>query len=122
MTHDATYYRKGFGLKAEVQETWRPTTTASWWTSCSPASTRLVAGDVTVRLAKEFGFCYGVERAVEYAYQTRRKFPDKRIFLAGEIIHNPHVNAKLRRWASCSSRSQGTRASTYSGWSRPRTW
>jgi 4-hydroxy-3-methylbut-2-enyl diphosphate reductase len=49
-----------------------------------------------VRLAKEFGFCYGVERAVDYAYQTRRKFPDKRIFLAGEIIHNPHVNAKLR--------------------------
>jgi len=49
-----------------------------------------------VRLAKEFGFCYGVERAVEYAYQTRAKFPDRRIFLAGEIIHNPHVNAKLR--------------------------
>lgn len=50
---------------------------------------------VTVRLAKEFGFCYGVERAVEYAYQTRRKFPERRIFLSGEIIHNPHVNAKL---------------------------
>jgi 4-hydroxy-3-methylbut-2-enyl diphosphate reductase len=55
----------------------------------------LTAGDTTVRLAREFGFCYGVERAVEYAYQTRRKFPDRRIFLAGEIIHNPHVNAKL---------------------------
>ena len=51
---------------------------------------------MTVRLAKEFGFCYGVERAVEYAYQARAKFPDRRIFLAGEIIHNPHVNAKLR--------------------------
>ena len=49
-----------------------------------------------MRLAREFGFCYGVERAVEYAYQTRAKFPDRRIFLAGEIIHNPHVNAKLR--------------------------
>jgi 4-hydroxy-3-methylbut-2-enyl diphosphate reductase len=56
----------------------------------------LHAGQTTVRLAKEFGFCYGVERAVDYAYQTRIKFPDKRIFLAGEIIHNPHVNAKLR--------------------------
>ena len=53
-------------------------------------------GDVTIRLAREFGFCYGVERAVEYAYQTRRKFPDRRIFLVGEIIHNPHVNARLR--------------------------
>ena len=54
------------------------------------------AGDLTVKLAKEFGFCYGVERAVDYAYQTRLKFPEKRIFLAGEIIHNPHVNAKLK--------------------------
>jgi 4-hydroxy-3-methylbut-2-enyl diphosphate reductase len=52
-------------------------------------------GDVTVRLAREFGFCYGVERAVEYAYQARRKFPDRRIFLVGEIIHNPHVNDRL---------------------------
>ena len=56
----------------------------------------LTAGDTTVRLAREFGFCYGVERAVEYAYQTRRKFPDRRIFLVGEIIHNPHVNDRLR--------------------------
>lgn len=55
----------------------------------------LAVGDVTIRLAREFGFCYGVERAVEYAYQARRKFPDRRIFLVGEIIHNPHVNAKL---------------------------
>jgi 4-hydroxy-3-methylbut-2-enyl diphosphate reductase len=56
----------------------------------------LVVGDVTIRLAREFGFCYGVERAVEYAYQTRRKFPDRRIVLVGEIIHNPHVNERLR--------------------------
>ncbi|HJP87249.1 MAG TPA: 4-hydroxy-3-methylbut-2-enyl diphosphate reductase [Gemmatimonadaceae bacterium] len=55
----------------------------------------LTAGDVTIRLAKEFGFCYGVERAVEYAYQARKKFPDRTIYLAGEIIHNPHVNSKL---------------------------
>ncbi|HEY4132698.1 MAG TPA: 4-hydroxy-3-methylbut-2-enyl diphosphate reductase, partial [Gemmatimonadaceae bacterium] len=50
----------------------------------------------TIRLAREFGFCYGVERAVEYAYQTRRKFPDRRIVLVGEIIHNPLVNDRLR--------------------------
>jgi len=56
----------------------------------------LTAPGLTVRLAHEFGFCYGVERAVDYAYQTRRKFPDRRILLVGEIIHNPHVNAKLR--------------------------
>jgi 4-hydroxy-3-methylbut-2-en-1-yl diphosphate reductase len=55
----------------------------------------LTAGGLTVHLAREFGFCYGVDRAVEYAYETRAKFPDKRIFLVGEIIHNPHVNARL---------------------------
>jgi len=53
-------------------------------------------GRLTLHLAKEFGFCYGVDRAVDYAYQTRRKFPEKRVFLTGEIIHNPHVNDQLR--------------------------
>jgi 4-hydroxy-3-methylbut-2-enyl diphosphate reductase len=54
------------------------------------------SGRLTVHLAREFGFCYGVDRAVDYAYQTRERFPDRRVFLTGEIIHNPHVNEKLR--------------------------
>ena len=54
------------------------------------------AGRLTVHLAREFGFCYGVDRAVDYAYQTRQRFPDRRVYLTGEIIHNPHVNEKLR--------------------------
>src|SRR5215467_1215382 len=54
------------------------------------------AGRLTIHLAREFGFCYGVDRAVDYAYQTRERFPDRRVFLTGEIIHNPHVNEKLR--------------------------
>jgi 4-hydroxy-3-methylbut-2-en-1-yl diphosphate reductase len=54
------------------------------------------SGRLTVRLAREFGFCYGVDRAVDYAYQTRRRFPDRAVFLTGEIIHNPHVNDQLR--------------------------
>ena len=53
------------------------------------------AGEVRMKLAREFGFCYGVDRAVEYAYETREKFPDRRIFLSGEIIHNPHVNGRI---------------------------
>ncbi len=53
-------------------------------------------GRLTIHLAREFGFCYGVERAVDYAYQTRKKFPNSRVFLTGEIIHNPHVNNQLR--------------------------
>jgi 4-hydroxy-3-methylbut-2-en-1-yl diphosphate reductase len=54
------------------------------------------AGRLTVHLAREFGFCYGVDRAVDYAYQARRRFPDSRVYLTGEIIHNPHVNDQLR--------------------------
>jgi 4-hydroxy-3-methylbut-2-enyl diphosphate reductase len=53
-------------------------------------------GRLTIHLAQEFGFCYGVDRAVDYAYQTRKRFPEKRVFLTGEIIHNPHVNDRLR--------------------------
>ena len=52
-------------------------------------------GDVTVRLAKQFGFCYGVERAIDLAYAARKVFADREIYLVGEIIHNPEVNAQL---------------------------
>ena len=54
------------------------------------------SGRLTIHLAREFGFCYGVDRAVDYAYQARTRFPDQTVFLTGEIIHNPHVNDKLR--------------------------
>lgn len=93
---DPTYVRKGFGLKAEVQDTLAADYNGRLVDLLRERDYHLEVGDTTVRLAREFGFCYGVERAVDYAYQTRRKFPDRRIFLAGEIIHNPHVNAKLR--------------------------
>ena len=56
----------------------------------------MTIGNTTVRLAKQFGFCYGVERAIDLAYATRKVFPEQRIFLIGEIIHNPEVNTQLR--------------------------
>jgi len=57
----------------------------------------LSAGDLTVKLAKEFGFCYGVERAIDLAYAARKYFPaEKPIYLLGEIIHNPEVNDQIR--------------------------
>lgn len=55
-----------------------------------------VSGRLSLHLAREFGFCYGVDRAVDYAYQARRRFPGRNVFLTGEIIHNPHVNDRLR--------------------------
>jgi 4-hydroxy-3-methylbut-2-en-1-yl diphosphate reductase len=57
---------------------------------------RYDSGRLTVHLAREFGFCYGVDRAVDYAYQARRRFPGRNVVLTGEIIHNPHVNDRLR--------------------------
>src|SRR5687768_1101203 len=83
---EQTYYRKGFGLKAEVAQTLAADYDGRLVDLLRQRDYALTAGDVTVRLAHEFGFCYGVERAVDYAYQTRRKFPDRRIFLLGEII------------------------------------
>lgn len=53
-------------------------------------------GSLTIKLAKEFGFCYGVERAIDLAYAARKVYPDKPIFILGEIIHNPEVNDQIR--------------------------
>ena len=92
-----SYFRKGFGLGSEVRDDLAADYTGRLVDLLRARNYTLTAGDVTVRLAREFGFCYGVDRAVEYAYQTRRKFPDRRLFLLGEIIHNPHVNDNLRR-------------------------
>lgn len=91
-----THFRRGFGLRAAVQGALAADYDGGIVDALLANDYTLVVGDVTIRLAREFGFCYGVERAVEYAYQTRRKFPDRRLLLVGEIIHNPHVNARLR--------------------------
>jgi 4-hydroxy-3-methylbut-2-enyl diphosphate reductase len=53
-------------------------------------------GRLTIKLAKEFGFCYGVERAIDLAYAARKVFPDQPIYILGEIIHNPEVNDQIR--------------------------
>ena len=55
----------------------------------------IAVGDLTVRLAKQFGFCYGVERAIDLAYAARKVFKDRRLFIVGEIIHNPEVNEQI---------------------------
>lgn len=92
---EQTYFRKGFGLKKEL----RPLIDAEYQSALVERIRSRgysdTFGDVTVRLAQEFGFCYGVDRAVDYAYETVHKFPDKKIHLVGEIIHNPHVNQRM---------------------------
>jgi len=92
---EQTYFRKGFGLKKEL----RPLIDAEYQSGLVELIRSRgyidTYGDVTVRLAQEFGFCYGVDRAVDYAYETVHKFPDRHIHLVGEIIHNPHVNQRM---------------------------
>jgi 4-hydroxy-3-methylbut-2-enyl diphosphate reductase len=58
--------------------------------------TRLDFGPVIFLIARHFGFCYGVENAIEIAYKTIDENPGKRIFLLSEMIHNPHVNEDLK--------------------------
>src|SRR3990172_1960326 len=92
---EQTYFRRGFGLKQEIEGELTDAYHSRLVDRIRAEGYRWSVGDLTFRLAQEFGFCYGVDRAVEYAYESRRKFPDKRIFLVGEIIHNPHVNGRL---------------------------
>lgn len=97
---ETTYFRRGFGLSKQIE----PLVQAEYHSGLvdrirsEGCEERFGEGDrqVTIRLAEAFGFCYGVDRAVDYAYQARVQFPDRRIFLVGEIIHNPHVNQRLR--------------------------
>lgn len=92
---ESTYYRKGFGLKGAIEGLLTADYHSAIIDHFRAHDFQLTAGPLTFRLAREFGFCYGVDRAVEYAYETRSKFPDRPLFLVGEIIHNPHVNQKL---------------------------
>jgi 4-hydroxy-3-methylbut-2-enyl diphosphate reductase len=93
---ETAYFQRGFGLREAVEPDLQADYHSRIVERLRSSGFRLRAGDLTFRLAREFGFCYGVERAVEYAYETRRQFPDRAIYLTGEIIHNPHVNHRLR--------------------------
>ncbi len=89
-------FRKGLDLKHEVAHVLAESYHSGLVARVKEAGFRYTAGRLTLHLAREFGFCYGVDRAVDYAYQARRRFPDRPVHLTGEIIHNPHVNDQLR--------------------------
>jgi 4-hydroxy-3-methylbut-2-enyl diphosphate reductase len=91
------YHRKGFGLKSQVEIELKAEYEAPLIAQLRANGNMLVRGLVTVRLAEAFGFCWGVDRAVSMAYETREHFPDRRIWITNEIIHNPVVNENLRR-------------------------
>jgi len=96
---DNTYFRRGFGLSKQIEPIVQAEYHSALLDRIRASGNRELFGEgadaIAVRLADAFGFCYGVDRAVDYAYQTRTQFPDRRIFLVGEIIHNPHVNQRM---------------------------
>src|SRR5262245_55075468 len=96
MGESESYFARGLGLREEVKERLARDYHSGIVDRLRASGFALTVGDTTIRLAEEFGFCYGVERAVDYAYQTRQRFPDRDVFITGEIIHNPGVNGRLR--------------------------
>jgi 4-hydroxy-3-methylbut-2-enyl diphosphate reductase len=89
-------FRKGLDLKEAVATKLSESYHSLLVDQIKAADFCLRSGRLTIHLARKFGFCYGVDRAVDYAYQTRERFPARRVYLTGEIIHNPHVNNRLR--------------------------
>ena len=89
-------FRKGLDLKHEVAHVLAENYHSDLVRTIKEQGFRYDSGRLTVHLAREFGFCYGVDRAVDYAYQARHRFGDRHVHLTGEIIHNPHVNDQLR--------------------------
>lgn len=90
------YHRKGFGHEAEVATQLQSEYQSSLIQEIRDNNYQLKRGDVTIHLAEAFGFCWGVERAVAMAYETRQHFPTERIWMTNEIIHNPSVNQRLQ--------------------------
>ncbi|BAZ70685.1 MAG: 4-hydroxy-3-methylbut-2-enyl diphosphate reductase [Pelatocladus maniniholoensis HA4357-MV3] len=89
------YYRNGFGHKVEATERLHFDYQSGLIQQIRENGYKLQRGDVTIRLAEAFGFCWGVERVIALTYETRKQFPTERIWITNEIIHNPTVNQNL---------------------------
>lgn len=95
LTRSDNYNRKGFGHKKETLELMNQEFTSDVIKTLKENGNEYTWGDVTVKLAEAYGFCWGVERAVQIAYEARKQFPEEKIWITNEIIHNPTVNQRL---------------------------
>ncbi|KAL3538937.1 hypothetical protein ACH5RR_002303 [Cinchona calisaya] len=95
LTRSENYNRKGFGHKEETLELMNREYTSDIIKKLKENGNEYTWGNVTVKLAEAYGFCWGVERAVQIAYETRKQFPTEKIWLTNAIIHNPTVNKRL---------------------------
>ncbi len=97
LNHSKNYYRnQGFGEKAAIAGQMQSEYESSLIQTIRANGNLLAEGDVTIHLAESFGFCWGVERAVAMAYEARQHFPEQRLWITNEIIHNPEVNQQLK--------------------------
>jgi 4-hydroxy-3-methylbut-2-enyl diphosphate reductase len=96
MTQSPLIFRKGLNLKHEVAHVLAESYHSDLVESIKASDYCYRSNRLTLHLAREFGFCYGVDRAVDYAYQARQRFQNRPVYLTGEIIHNPHVNEQIR--------------------------
>jgi len=97
--HSEHYFRQGFGHGEDVAGQMQTEYNSGLIQQIRDANYTLTRGNVTIKLAQAFGFCWGVERAVAMAYETRQHFPTERIWITNEIIHNPGVNQRLKEMA-----------------------
>lgn len=96
LQHSENYHRKGFGREAEISELLQSEYQSNLVQQIRDNNYTLQSGDVTIRLAQAYGFCWGVERAIAMAYETRQHFPTQQIWITNEIIHNPSVNQRMQ--------------------------
>ena len=97
MRRSNTYYYRGFPeLQDKIRDKLQTEYKSRFIETIRANDSSYTQGDVTIKLARSFGFCWGVERAVEYAYEARRRFPNRKLWITNEIIHNPKVNEQLR--------------------------
>jgi len=94
--HSERYNRRGFGRAEEVASSLEQAYQSDLVAKIRENGYSLEHGRLSVKLAEAFGFCWGVERAVAMAYETRRHYPTERLWITNEIIHNPSVNHHLR--------------------------
>ncbi|MBE9251798.1 4-hydroxy-3-methylbut-2-enyl diphosphate reductase [Dolichospermum sp. LEGE 00240] len=96
LQHSDNYNRKGFGHQAEVATQLQSEFQSNLIQEIRDRNYTIKRGNVTIQLAQAFGFCWGVERAVAMAYETRQHFPTEQIWITNEIIHNPSVNKRMQ--------------------------
>ncbi|XP_071727950.1 uncharacterized protein [Rutidosis leptorrhynchoides] len=94
LTRSDKYNRKGFGHKKETLVLVNQEYTSDIIKTLKENNNEYTWGNVIVKLSDAYGFCWGVEHAVQIAYVARKQFPDETIWITNEIIHNPTITSR----------------------------